>query len=115
MKEILSTTETLGLYRIVLSGNRTKTLAITQIAHRSLRARPPRGDASVFIKSAISGVHSPPRRCGPQTKHYENVIRQNFPEDCLIRARPRPSRGGGAPAVPTARGPRSLARCAPTY
>lgn len=39
-----------------------------------------RGDASVFIKSAISGVHR--ARGVLKAKHYENVIRQNFPEDC---------------------------------
>lgn len=78
-------------------------------------------DASVFIKSAISGVHSPSRRrAAPlKVKHYENVIRQNFPEDWVRAppsalpavARARPGRGGErTPAVASVRPRSSRAR-----
>lgn len=63
-------------------------------------------NASVFIKSAISGVHSPSRRhAAPlKVKHYENVIRQNFPEDCRARARSPPPRDAPRSRPPAGRG-----------
>lgn len=62
--------------------SRTETLSITQIGHRSLRAAAARAPRRVGSSRAQLAECSGRRARVLKAKHYENVIRQNFPEDC---------------------------------